>query len=135
MTRKIVIDIETLPCADQQQIDYLIESVTADARLKDPEKIASDIAQKRSEVIAKTGLGRYGMSEYKYKDGIGVAMFQIVQMYDSEWPRDMREAGQHEMADLLESFIRDEDSITLVDVLHLRDYMAGCVMQRDASGD
>lgn len=75
------------------------------------------------------------MSEYKYKDGIGVAMFQIVQMYDSEWPRDMREAGQHEMADLLESFISDEDSITLVDVLHLRDYMAGCVMQRDASSD
>ena len=36
------------------------------------------------------------------------------------------------MADLRESFIRDEDSITLVDVLHLRDYMAGCVMQRDA---
>ena len=27
------------------------------------------------------------MSEYKYKDGIGVAMFQIVQMYDAEWPR------------------------------------------------
>ena len=75
------------------------------------------------------------MSEYKYKDGIGVAMFQIVQMYDEDSPRDMREAGQHEMADLLESFIRDEDSITLVDVLHLRDYMAGCVMQRDASGD
>ena len=49
MTRKIVIDIETLPCADQQQIDYLIESVTADSRLKDPEKIAADIAQKRDE--------------------------------------------------------------------------------------
>ena len=54
-------------------------------------------------------------------------------MYDSEWPRDMREAGQHEMADWLESFIRDEDNA--IDVLHLRDYMAGCVMQRDASGD
>ena len=61
MTRKIVIDIETLPCADQQQIDYLIESVTADARLKDPEKIAADIAQKRAEVVAKTGLdGGFG---------------------------------------------------------------------------
>lgn len=72
------------------------------------------------------------MSEYKYKDGIGVAMFQIVQMYDAEWPRDMRESGQHEMADLLESFIRDNDSITMVDVLHLRDFMAGCAIQRDA---
>jgi len=74
------------------------------------------------------------MSDYKYKDGIGVAMFQIVQMYDIDWPRDMREAGHAEMADLLESFIRDNDSITLVDVLHLRDFMAGCVMQRDATG-
>jgi len=74
------------------------------------------------------------MSDYKYKDGIGVAMFQIVQMYDTDWPRDMREAGHSEMADLLESFIRDNDSITLVDVLHLRDFMAGCVMQRDATG-
>jgi len=74
------------------------------------------------------------MSDYKYKDGIGVAMFQIVQMYDTDWPRDMREAGHSEMADLLESFIRDNDSITLVDVLHLRDFMAGCVMHRDATG-
>ena len=36
------------------------------------------------------------------------------------------------MADLLESFIRDGDSITLVDVLHLRDYMGRLHMQRDA---
>jgi len=72
------------------------------------------------------------MSDYKYKDGIGVAMFQIVQMYDTDWPRDMRESGNSDMADLLESFMRDNDSITLVDVLHLRDFMAGCVMQRDA---
>ena len=69
--------------------------------------------------------------EYKLLDGIGVAMFQIVQMYDCDWPSDLRDAGQHEYADLLESFIADNDSITLVDVLHLRDFMAGCVMQRD----
>lgn len=73
------------------------------------------------------------MNDYKYKDGIGVAIFQIVQMYDKEWPRDMREAGHSEIAELLESFIRDNNSITLVDTLNLRDFMAGCVMQRDAS--
>ena len=56
MTRKIVIDIETLPCADQQQIDYLIESVTADSRLKRSRKIAADIAQQARKVVAKTGL-------------------------------------------------------------------------------
>lgn len=61
MSREIVIDIESLPCANQDQIEYLMDSVTADSRLKDPEKIAADIAQKRAEVIGKTGLdGSFG---------------------------------------------------------------------------
>jgi len=61
MKREIVIDIETLPCANHDQIHYLLDSVTADSRLKDPEKIAADIAQKRADVVGKTGLdGSFG---------------------------------------------------------------------------
>jgi len=61
MKREIVIDIETLPCADQQQIHYLLDTVKADSRLKDHEKIAADIAQKRADVVGKTGLdGSFG---------------------------------------------------------------------------
>ena len=51
MTRKIVIDIETLPCADQQQIDYLIESVTADSRLKDPEKLQQTLHRSAQRLL------------------------------------------------------------------------------------
>ena len=56
MTRKIVIDIETLPCADQQQIDYPIESVTADSRLKDPEKLQQTLHRSAQRLLQKQGL-------------------------------------------------------------------------------
>lgn len=61
MTRHIVVDIETLPCANQQQIDFLLASIKPDSRLKDPEKIEADIAAKRADIIDKTGLdGSFG---------------------------------------------------------------------------
>jgi len=57
----IVIDIETLPCDNPDQIQYLLASVKPDSRLKDPAKIDADIAEKRTEVIGKTGLdGGFG---------------------------------------------------------------------------
>jgi len=61
MNKEIVIDIETLPCANPEQIAYLLDSVKADARLKDPAKIEADIVEKRAECIDKTGLdGSFG---------------------------------------------------------------------------
>jgi len=61
MRKEIVIDIETLPCANDVQIKYLMDSVKADSRIKDPAKIEADIAEKRNEVIGKTGLdGSFG---------------------------------------------------------------------------
>jgi predicted PolB exonuclease-like 3'-5' exonuclease len=43
------------------QVDYLLASVKADSRLKDHAKIEADIAEKRAEVIGKTGLdGSFG---------------------------------------------------------------------------
>jgi hypothetical protein len=61
MSKEIVIDIETLPCSNPEQIAYLLDSVKADARLKDPAKIEADIAEKRAECIDKTGLdGSFG---------------------------------------------------------------------------
>ncbi len=61
MTKQIVIDIETVKCAQQKQIDFLLANVKADSRLKDAAKIAADIEEKRSEVIDKTSLdGSFG---------------------------------------------------------------------------
>jgi len=61
MSKEIVIDIETLPCSNPEQIAYLLDSVKADSRLKDPAKIEADIAEKRAECIDKTGLdGSFG---------------------------------------------------------------------------
>ncbi len=61
MSKEIVIDIETLPCGNPFQIDYLLASVKPDSRLKDPAKIEADIAEKRDEVVGKTGLdGSFG---------------------------------------------------------------------------
>lgn len=61
MQKEIVIDIETLPCANPKQVEYLLASVKPDARLKDPAKVEADIAEKRAEVVDKTGLdGSFG---------------------------------------------------------------------------
>lgn len=61
MKKHIIIDIETLPCANEAHTKYLVESVQADSRLKDPEKISADISAKQSEVVSKTGLdGDFG---------------------------------------------------------------------------
>lgn len=61
--KELVIDIETLPVdeKDAARVEYLQQSVEADSRLKDPEKIAADIENKRAEAIGKTGLaGDFG---------------------------------------------------------------------------
>ena len=61
MTRKIVIDIETLPCADQQQIDYPIESVTADSRLKrSRKKLQQTLHRSAQRLLQKQGDGGSG---------------------------------------------------------------------------
>lgn len=60
-TKHIVVDIETLPAVDPVQIEYLLASVKADARLKDPAKVAADIEEKKAEAVGKTGLdGSFG---------------------------------------------------------------------------
>lgn len=59
--KHIILDIETLPCANPVQVEYLLANVKADPRLKDPEKIKADIEEKRAEVVGKTGLdGSFG---------------------------------------------------------------------------
>ena len=61
MQKEIVIDIETVPCADPVQVAYLLANVKPDPRLKDPVKVEADIAEKRAEVVGKTGLdGSFG---------------------------------------------------------------------------
>ncbi len=107
----------------------------ADEWVGDPDPICDRFKESAAGFCANCWHDQGCHHEYKYRDGIGVAMFQIVQMYDNEWITDMRATGNHEYADLLESFMRDNDSITIVDVLHLRDFMAGCIMQRDNSHD
>lgn len=60
-TKHLILDIESLPCEDEKKIAYLVGSVTPDSRLKDPEKIAADIEQKKAEAVGKTGLdGSFG---------------------------------------------------------------------------
>jgi hypothetical protein len=55
---------------------------------------------------------------------VNVALFQIVQMYDNEWPDDLRSCGYHDEADALERFIRTNDMPDDM-ALNLRDIMAG----------
>ncbi|HRH76074.1 MAG TPA: hypothetical protein PK129_01910 [Cellvibrionaceae bacterium] len=64
-------------------------------------------------------------------DTAQVARFQIVQMYDNDWPRDLREAGHPLYADWLELFIEDQDSITDNQAIKLRDFMASATFERD----
>ena len=63
---------------------------------------------------------------------LNVAKMQIVQMYDAEWPDDLRSSGHHVYALLLERFIADQDSID-EHVLMLRDFMAASMYQGDGS--
>lgn len=61
--KKLVLDIETLPIDinNAPAVAYLVGDVKADSRLKDPEKIAADIASKQAEAVSKTGLdGAFG---------------------------------------------------------------------------
>ncbi len=60
-----------------------------------------------------------------------VARFQIVQMYDADWPRDLREAVHPLYADWLELFIDDPDGITDEQAVKLRDFMASATFERD----
>jgi hypothetical protein len=57
----IFIDIETIPTQDESIQKHILDNVTADGRLKDPEKIKADIAKKSDEAVDKTGLsGLFG---------------------------------------------------------------------------
>jgi hypothetical protein len=59
--KDLIIDIETYKTTNQDQQAYLRSSVEPDSRLKDPEKIAADIAKKAEEVVGKTALsGDFG---------------------------------------------------------------------------
>ena len=57
----ITIDIETIPTQDETLQKHILSGVESDGRLKDPEKIAADIASKSETAIHKTGLsGLFG---------------------------------------------------------------------------
>ncbi len=61
--KRLVLDIETLPVDinDAAKVAYLIGDVSADSRLKDPDKVAADLASKQAEAVSKTGLdGAFG---------------------------------------------------------------------------
>lgn len=62
---------------------------------------------------------------------VNVAKFQIVQMYDAHWTRYLIEAGMLDYADMLDDFMRDQDSLSDAKVIKLRDYMASCAAQKD----
>lgn len=79
---EIVLDIETIrdPNQPDELLDFREAKVKADARTKDPEKIAAQIAEKKAELYSKDGLdpnygqicciGLYLVSEYFYPVGL-----------------------------------------------------------------
>lgn len=57
----IFIDIETIPTQNEFIQKHILENIEPDGRLKDPEKIAADIAKKSEKAIHSTGLsGLFG---------------------------------------------------------------------------
>lgn len=61
--KKLALDIETLPVDinNAAAVAYLVGDVSADGRLKDPGKVAADLANKQAEAVSKTGLdGAFG---------------------------------------------------------------------------
>lgn len=66
-------------------------------------------------------------------------LFALVQLYDDEWARDMREAGHPEKASQLELFIKkiiNDDQLTDLQIEQaesLVDFMRACNRQADGS--
>lgn len=66
-------------------------------------------------------------------------LFTLVQLYDNEWPRDLREAGYPEKASQLELFIKkiiNDDQLTDMQIEQaesLVDFMRACNRQADGS--
>lgn len=66
-------------------------------------------------------------------------LFTLVQLYDNEWPRDLREAGHSEKASQLELFIGkiiNSDQFTDLQIEQaesLVDFMRACNRQADGS--
>lgn len=59
--KTIVIDIETYKTTNPAHMAYLVSNVKASGTLKDPDKIAADIASKQTEVVGKTSFdGAFG---------------------------------------------------------------------------
>lgn len=80
--KALVIDIETINCTNPDHLAYLQNSVKPDSRLKDPEKVAADIAAKQAEVQSKTGLsGDFGMicviGANLISDDVGLGVIQF----------------------------------------------------------
>lgn len=63
---------------------------------------------------------------------VNVALFQIVQYYDADWPHDLISCGYHAEADALSDVMGGRE-IPDGMALRLRDIMAGAVMQRDSA--
>jgi len=61
---------------------------------------------------------------------VNVALFQIVQMYDQDWPADLIACGYHAEADALAE-IMDGREVADDMALKLRDIMAGAMFAKD----
>lgn len=61
---------------------------------------------------------------------VNVALFQIVQLYEPDWPQDLIDFGYHDEAKALAEVMAGREIPDKM-ALKLRDIMAGAVMQRD----
>jgi|GEM_PF-6194352 len=61
---------------------------------------------------------------------VNVALFQIVQMYDSEWPADLTACGYHAEAAVLADIMAGNEVADDM-ALKLRDIMAGAMFAKD----
>ena len=60
-----------------------------------------------------------------------IAEWQITQLYDTDWPADLYQAGHWQLAQNLERFI-DGGECTDTEILELRDMMVSAMMQKDS---
>lgn len=70
---------------------------------------------------------------------IGTALWTIVELYDDDWPLDLREAGHVDKAEILEyvmhKMMKNEeiDDTMIEPAIELADFMVKCQQQRDGS--
>lgn len=87
---EIIIDLETIPSQRMDVQDYLRKNITPDARLKDPEKVAADMANKEAAALDKSGLE--GWSNHIICIGVGINDHPAIDFYTEnpiEKERDM----------------------------------------------